>query len=148
MHAAPQLLRLVTHAPTRPAPSIKRPTMSPDDVRWVLALRVRESLQGGSAAILPPESRSRINLLGRRLGLRPFDVSLIIAIVQDDVRVGRGRVAGVSNDGVSRLTMVPGTAGSTGDVETQSGAWWAAWIGATVLLGAAMAATAVMWLLV
>ncbi|MFN7021363.1 MAG: hypothetical protein ACK4WH_08570, partial [Phycisphaerales bacterium] len=57
-----------------------------DDPRWLLARRTLEQLQGGSAAVLPPESRARLNALGRRLGVRVFDVSLVIAIVQDYAR--------------------------------------------------------------
>lgn len=142
MHAAPQALRLVTHAPVRVDVKHLSPRMSADDARWVLAMRVRESLQGGSAAILPPEARSRISDIGRRLGLRPFDVSLIIAIVQDEARVGAGRM---NADVAARLAMVPGAGDRAGDEPAQSGLWWMAWAGATVAIGAGLAVLGVLW---
>lgn len=142
MHAAPQALRLVTHAPVRVDVKPSRPRMSADDARWVLAMRVREALQGGTAAILPPEARSRISDVGRRLGLRPFDVSLIIAIVQDEARVGAGRM---NDDVAARLAMVPGSGDRAGEGPRQSGLWWLAWAGATVVIGAGLAVLGVMW---
>lgn len=82
--------------------------MEGDDPRWLLARRVFEQLQGGSAAILPPESRTRLNTVGRRLGLRAFDISLVIAIVQDHARTA----SGTNTDDAwaslqSRLRMIP-----------------------------------------
>lgn len=142
MHAAPQALRLVTHAPVRVDVKHPSPRMSADDARWVLAMRVRESLQGGSAAILPPEARSRISDIGTRLGLRPFDVSLIIAIVQDEARVGAGRI---NADVVARLAMVPGAGDPLGDEPKQAGVWWLAWAGATVVIAAGLAVLGVLW---
>jgi hypothetical protein len=62
--------------------------MDPDDARAILATRVAASLEGGRAAILRPESRRRVVALATRLGLRPFDANLIIAIVQDGARRG------------------------------------------------------------
>lgn len=64
------------------------------DMRAVLALRVAESLEGGRAAILRPERRDRLTRLATRLGLRPFDAALVIAIVQDGVRSGEGAASG------------------------------------------------------
>lgn len=55
------------------------------DPRWVLAMRVAESLQG---MMLPPEKRERLIRTGRMLGLTAFDSNLIIAIVQDQARRG------------------------------------------------------------
>ena len=38
--------------------------------------------------MLGPQKREQLQRLGRMLGLRPFDVSLVIAIVQDQARQG------------------------------------------------------------
>lgn len=80
--------------------------------------------------------------IGRRLGLRPFDVSLIIAIVQDEARVGAGRL---NADVAARLAMVPGAGDRAGEEPKQSGVWWLAWAGATVAIGAGLAALGVVW---
>jgi hypothetical protein len=64
--------------------------MRPDDARWVLALKVSQALEGGRAAILTPERRQALLTHGRRIGLRDFDANLLIAIVQDGKRSGRG----------------------------------------------------------
>ncbi|MFN0011548.1 MAG: hypothetical protein ACKVS8_07880 [Phycisphaerales bacterium] len=78
--------------------------MSPLDARWVLARRVSEQLDGGRAAILPPDRRQALVAAGVRLGLREFDVNLVIAIVQDGRRIGKGAL----NPQVeARLKMVP-----------------------------------------
>lgn len=81
-----------------------RPTMQPDDPRWLLARRVSEQLRGGRAAVLPPEARTRLGQLGARLGLRPFDVSLIVAIVQDSARHSDGESHAVM---MERLRLIP-----------------------------------------
>ena len=73
------------------------------DARWVLAVRTAEWLQGGRAAILTPEHRRRIVSLAARIGLRPFDASLIIAIVQDAVRSGQEPLG---RDAEGRLALV------------------------------------------
>ncbi|MCC6581782.1 MAG: hypothetical protein IT440_15220 [Phycisphaeraceae bacterium] len=61
------------------------PAMEPTDPRWVLALRVSEALEGDT---LRPDRRERIAKLGQLFGLSPFDVNLIIAMVQDQARRG------------------------------------------------------------
>lgn len=63
-------------------------SLSALDPRWVLAVQVSRELQGGRAAVIAPESRRRLLLVGNRLGLRDFDSNLVIAIVQDGARVG------------------------------------------------------------
>ncbi|MCW5777162.1 MAG: hypothetical protein KIS87_12060, partial [Phycisphaeraceae bacterium] len=60
------------------------------DARWAMAVRAAASLEGGRAAVLPPEKRDRLVALGVNLGLRPFDTNLVIAIVQDAARLGEG----------------------------------------------------------
>lgn len=59
-----------------------------EDARLIFALRVAERLEGGRAAILAPESRRRLQSVAARMGLEPFDASLVIAIVQDAARRG------------------------------------------------------------
>jgi hypothetical protein len=78
-------------------------TMSALDPRWVLAVQVHRQMQGGRAAIVTPETRRRLMLIGRRLGLRPFDTSLVIAIIQDGARRGEDPLGQMS---VSRLKLV------------------------------------------
>jgi len=63
--------------------------LTPHDARWIFAVRVRDALEGGPAAILSPDRRERLVRLATRIGLRPFDENLIVAIVQDSVRSGR-----------------------------------------------------------
>jgi hypothetical protein len=72
------------------------------DARWVLATTVAGEIQGGRAAVVTPASRDRILATARRLGLRAFDASLVIAIVQDGAR--RGETLGEDVEG--RLTMI------------------------------------------
>ncbi|MFT3685962.1 MAG: hypothetical protein QM783_13750 [Phycisphaerales bacterium] len=74
------------------------------DPRWALAVRTNSLLQGGRAAILPPESRKFLVSLAKDINLRPFDANLVIAIVQDAARAGHDPL-GV--DARTRLTMVP-----------------------------------------
>ncbi len=66
---------------TQPNP----PALEVNDPRWVMAVRVRESLQG---TCLTAESRRRVIRIGRLLGLTDFDCNVIIAIVQDAARRG------------------------------------------------------------
>ena len=57
-----------------------------NDPRWTLATIAYAKLQDGP---LTPESRDALIKKATRLGLRPFDASLIIAIAQDQARHGR-----------------------------------------------------------
>lgn len=74
------------------------------DVRWMLALRVQHALEGGRAAMLPPETRRRLVSDAQLLGLRPFDANLVIAIVQDQARQGRDAAGEAFS---ARLSLVP-----------------------------------------
>lgn len=78
--------------------------LTEDDARRILALRVSEAIQGGRAALLTPERRARLMTISRTLGLRPFDASLIIAIVQDAARRGEHTDTQRSH---SRLALIP-----------------------------------------
>jgi hypothetical protein len=77
--------------------------MSALDARWVLAVQVDRALQGGKAAIITPESRTRLLALAERVGLRPFDASLVIAVVQDAARQGEDPLGPLA---VDRLRLV------------------------------------------
>lgn len=127
----------VTLEPARPA------ALPVTDARWVLAVRVRESLDGGSAAILPPEARARMLSVGRRLGLRPFDINLVIAIVQDHVRCG-GRDP--HSEMVARLALVPGAAPAAEHEMPAAGGRLVAWAAASVVLACVLVIAAVSWL--
>jgi len=59
--------------------------LDPTDPRWVLAARVRSSLQGST---LTPERRARLHREAKQMGIRPFDATMIMAIVQDRARRG------------------------------------------------------------
>jgi len=68
-----------------PQPAEVRPVLAADDPRWVLALRVAESLEGTTLA---PAKRARLIEMGRKFGLTAFDANLVIAVVQDQARRG------------------------------------------------------------
>lgn len=82
----------------------KAASMSALDPRWALAVRTNTLLQGGKAAILPPESRRFLVSLGKDINLRPFDSNLVIAIVQDAARAGADPLGAEAR---MRLKMVP-----------------------------------------
>lgn len=73
------------------------------DARWVFAVQVSRNLSGGRAGALPPERRAALMSTARTFGLRPFDASLIIAVVQDGARTGEG----LSRELEHRLGMIP-----------------------------------------
>lgn len=77
--------------------------MSALDARWILAVQVDRALEGGQAAILPPEARARLLTLAERVGLRPFDANLVIAVVQDAARAGEDPLGPLA---VDRLRLV------------------------------------------
>lgn len=101
--------RPVAPAPARRAAAVANENrtaslLTATDARWILARRASEALEGGSAAVLPSERRRMLLGLASRLGLRPFDASLIIAIVQDGRRSGRGALG---PEVESRLSVLP-----------------------------------------
>ena len=65
----------------------------------LFALRVGQALDGGRAAVLTPENRRRLLATAQRLGLRPFDANLAIAVMQDGVRRGEP----VGDDALTRV---------------------------------------------
>ncbi|MFG0331548.1 MAG: hypothetical protein ACF8PN_16795 [Phycisphaerales bacterium] len=78
-----------------------RRDLDPNDPRWLLAVRTKESLQG---AALSPDRREQLLRFAERLGLRLFDANLVIAVVQDEAR--RGSSAG-RDSLAERLRIVP-----------------------------------------
>ena len=58
--------------------------LDPSDPRIALAAQAKARLQG---AMLTPERRSQLLKTGRQLGMRPFESSLVIAVVQDQARL-------------------------------------------------------------
>lgn len=113
--------------------------VSATDARWVVAVRAAEALEGGRLAMLRPEKRRHISTLATRLGLRPFDANLIMAIVQDSARAGAaGGALGVET--AERLRLVREAEG-----RTREGRSAGVLLLCAVLLGLAMAAVAVRW---
>ncbi len=106
-----------------------------DDARLMFAQRVAEVLDGGEAAILTPENRRRALRMAWLLGMRPFDASLVVAIVQDNARRGLPATT-LARD--ARLVMVaPAGAGREGAERVFVRAWVAlALAGAGAVFGA------------
>lgn len=78
-------------------------SLEPGDARWVFAVRVAAAIEGERAAVITPGKRDRLMKLAKMLGLRDFDATLIIAIVQDSVRCG---VEPLGNVTAERVAMV------------------------------------------
>lgn len=121
--------------------------LSATDARWVVATRAAEALEGGRLGILRPERRRHIATLATRLGLRPFDANLIMAIVQDSARSGAaGGALGVET--AERLRLVreaeaaAGAEGEQGETPRAGRLLLFA-----VLLAVVLAAIAVQWVL-
>lgn len=76
------------------------PVVQPEDPRLILARRTVELLEG---EILRPEKREQLMKLGRVLGLSAFDVTLVIAILQDRARRG---ISGTDSDLNGQLLMI------------------------------------------
>ncbi len=99
-----------------------------NDPRWVLAVRTQALLEGQT---LSPQRRESLLKTARQLGVRIFDASVIIAIVQDAAR--RGESLGASQE---MLSLVPA-------VERPKRSAWSRWIAAAVL--AALANIIMIW---
>ncbi len=89
-------------------------TLSPGDARWLMAVRTASCLEGGQAAFLPQDRRRALMAEGARVGLRPFDTSLIIAIVQDNARRG---LTALGEESRSMLTLVGQAHDASGGLE-------------------------------
>jgi hypothetical protein len=106
--------------------------IQPTDARWVLAVRTATLLEGGRAAILSPERRRRILAVAHRMGLRPFDASMVIAVVQDAARTGEAPLGRATQE---RLTLVRPPAAT----DVTPGALFAISLGLAALIFAAVA---------
>lgn len=114
--------------------------LSATDARWVVATRAAEALEGGRLGILRPERRRHIAALATRLGLRPFDANLIMAIVQDSARSGAaGGALGVET--ADRLRLV--REAEAAEEKESHRAWRLLLLAA--LLGVVLASIAVQW---
>lgn len=76
-------------------------SLDPSEPHWKLAMETYRSLTG---ATLPPEQRERLLRMARRLGVRTFDASVVMAMTQDRARRGE------SLDGLVRLLPRAGAA--------------------------------------
>lgn len=132
-------LRLARESDVLPPPAAIREVglenrmaaLAADDVRAAFAATVAASLEGGRAAILRPKARQALMASGAKLGLRPFDTSLVIAIVQDAARRGEGVNA----------APVHGRLGMVGEPESTTRIWP---IALGVVLGVVMLAAMIL----
>jgi hypothetical protein len=112
------------------------------DVRRALASRIAESLEGGRAAILPVERRKELVSAAGRLGIRPFEANLVIALVQDAARRGEPTVGGGPLDRMLGVIPQP-----TSDARrAERWAWFRAGL-ATMALGGLLMTFLVHWIL-
>lgn len=108
------------------------PDIDPTDPRWVFAARTLSQLDGSA---LPPRRRDSLMKTARQLGIRPFDASVIMALVQDRARRGSSL-----HDITTTLTMMP--LQKKGDGSLFLWRWMAA-----VLCAAGAAALLIQWVL-
>lgn len=87
-------------------------SLSDRDARRIMAERVAENIDGGRAGILVPERRRALVSTAERMGMRPFDANLIIAVVQDRFRRGLFGGAGAGRDERLELIAAPNAAGA------------------------------------
>ncbi len=115
--------------------------IGPDDPRWVLAVRAAQLIEGGRAAILTAQKRRELTRLAIRMGLREFDAALVIAIVQDAARSGRGGgvIVPVAQDTMARLRLVSPAEPCAKPAEV-------VWFVASFALACALFAVAARWL--
>jgi hypothetical protein len=103
-------LRLADAEPDTTPPAARRhiarenhaAALAADDARWLFAQHVKDSVEGGRAALVRPQIRRNLVTRAEQMGLRPFDANLVIAIVQDAAR--RGEHLDQSAD---RLAFIP-----------------------------------------
>lgn len=113
--------------------------LSTDDARWIFAQEVRDSLEGGRAAILPPAQRRELVASALRSGLRPFDANLVIAIVQDDVRTGARKASPSSPPAGLQFVRKPDAPLSLG--------WLLAVVSVIAILALSIASLLISWVL-
>lgn len=113
-------------------------SLSAFDARWVMAVRVASSLEGGRAAVLTPERRARLISTAEHLGLRRFDANLIMAMVQDAARRGQPPLGQATAE---QLVLI---APPKHHAPEQPSRLTAAWL----LLGSAVLAIAWAWMII
>lgn len=112
--------------------------LSAIDARWVFAVQVTRTLDGGKAAILTPERRRELVAGAVRMGLRPFDANLVIAIVQDAARRGESPLSR-ETEFCLKLVKAPTDEGSEG--------WnWMLIVGMALLLAGGALAGLMIWI--
>lgn len=99
--------------------------MDPTDPRWVFAARAFSQLDG---AALTADRREKLMRTAKVLGIRTFDASVIIAMVQDRARRGESL-----RDLTTTLKMIP--INQRESVGESSALWrWGAAIGCAILI--------------
>lgn len=93
------------------AENARAANLSALDARWMLAVQVTHVINAGGpagarAGFLAPERRRLLVAEGARLGLRPFDTNLVIAVVQDAARAGADPLG---HEARARLALIRGT---------------------------------------
>lgn len=68
------------------AENLSAAALPPITAQALFAATVRQSIEGGSSALLPFDRRRRLLVAASKLGLRTFDANLIIALVQEQSR--------------------------------------------------------------
>jgi hypothetical protein len=77
------------------------------DLHAVFAQHVANGIEGGRAAILRPQTRERLLTLATRVGIRPFDAHLLMALMQDRARRGEKNHAITSDSDPVFIRTVP-----------------------------------------
>lgn len=119
--------------------NIQASQVAASDPRWLLAVQVAMALEGGRAAIMPPEQRTRLLRVANKMGIGGFDANLVIAIVQDAARHGEPTLA---PETMSRLTLVRRSDGT--EVPSRRSMWAMLAVGAS--LGAIVASALIRWI--
>jgi len=99
--------------------------MDPTDPRWVFAARAYSQLDG---AALTADRREKLMKTARQLGIRVFDASVIIAMVQDRARRGESL-----REVTPTLEMMPVDRGAPAPMNLHLWRWVAA-IGSAMFL--------------
>jgi hypothetical protein len=112
------------------------------DPRWAFAVLIASRLEGGRAAVLRPEARERLVVAGKRLGIRPFDAALTIAMVQDAARRGEapGQPGATTRALAERLQSLPEP-----DLAPPQAPGLLSMAASALFLGTALLGLAIMW---
>jgi hypothetical protein len=113
--------------------------LDPTDPRWKLALRAYAQLEGTA---LTPERRRQVERTAATLGVRPFEANVIMAIVQDHARHGRGLP-----DAAATLALLDAPATPVaGRASSDTRVIWLRWI-AALAASVAVNAWLIAWIL-